>query len=418
MANSWLDDEDFRINLSKSFIHGEITTTNVLYNWQKNEISLVDFEKSRIDTPFIDVGAFCAELKLTFALDAHNEFRAEPYIGFFLREYYRYRTNLDLPYRQFTWIQSFFMGLHLLDIAQGKWLDDSLKNWCIRSAQILWELKLIKNDVFSFPFLEKKVVLFDFYNTLVKIKDEEGDSKNFEKVLSIISEETGSNIGSLKINALWLREKYFEEIGKEYLVSHERFPDIDLEIIWGIILQSPELEIPKEKLFNNSVSLPQKILKGFRKSAIRYFETVQNVVNVMKYLTQRGIKVGIVTNAQKIYFEEEIQLTGILPYVDCIIISAEYHFQKPDVRLFELALERIGFSAEKAVFVGDDMLSDIQGAKKAGIHTVYIPSDFGANFSLDISPDDVIRDVQNLPELFGATKEIYPFIAAPRAPDR
>ena len=46
--------------------------------------------------------------------------------------------------------------------------------------------------------------------------------------------------------------------------------------------------------------------------------------------------------------------------------------KKPSTRVFEIAFERFGLSAEECVYVGNDLRDDVLGATEAGMKTVYI----------------------------------------------
>jgi glucose-1-phosphatase len=61
--------------------------------------------------------------------------------------------------------------------------------------------------------------------------------------------------------------------------------------------------------------------------------------------------------AEKWHFEDAF---------DAIIISAEVGVAKPDRRIFNLALERLGVEADQAIFV-DDMVSNVNGARAVGM---------------------------------------------------
>lgn len=54
---------------------------------------------------------------------------------------------------------------------------------------------------------------------------------------------------------------------------------------------------------------------------------------------------------------------------DTMIISAEVRVAKPDPRIFQLALERLGVKADEAIFV-DDMQRNVDGALLAGLHAL------------------------------------------------
>ena len=55
-----------------------------------------------------------------------------------------------------------------------------------------------------------------------------------------------------------------------------------------------------------------------------------------------------------------------------MIISEEVGINKPNPRLFEIALERNGVAAKDALMIGDSYSSDIEGAKAANIDQLWI----------------------------------------------
>jgi epoxide hydrolase-like predicted phosphatase len=67
---------------------------------------------------------------------------------------------------------------------------------------------------------------------------------------------------------------------------------------------------------------------------------------------------------------------------DEIIISAEVRLAKPDARIYQLALERLGVSAGEAVFV-DDFSRNIAAAQELGLHTVHFHSPEQARAELE-----------------------------------
>ncbi|HEX8310846.1 MAG TPA: HAD-IA family hydrolase [Chthoniobacteraceae bacterium] len=59
---------------------------------------------------------------------------------------------------------------------------------------------------------------------------------------------------------------------------------------------------------------------------------------------------------------------GIAEFFDDVVISSECGADKPDVRVFALALERAGVAPEEALHVGDDPVADWEGAEAVGMH--------------------------------------------------
>lgn len=83
-------------------------------------------------------------------------------------------------------------------------------------------------------------------------------------------------------------------------------------------------------------------------------------------LKSAGLKLAIVSNADG-RVEADARRFGLASFFDVIIDSQVVGFEKPDPRIFQLALERLGTSAEDAMYVGDIYSIDMLGARAAGI---------------------------------------------------
>lgn len=402
----WIGDRFFTDNMPTCQVHDALTPVNTLYSPNKPDIVVLDSETMHRDTPFADIGTVTAELKVSFALHGDNSYLAEPYIGHFLRQYFAHQRYLRVTYRQFTWLQGYFMGRRLLKISQGRWLDSSLQKWCVATARDIWSLARNKTTYVTSPFVGIKAVLFDFYGTLVLVEDDEEDLANFRAVRNAIRE----TFPGVKVSALpsgeEIRSLYFDEIKKTYERSREEFPDVDLELIWAGVLERPEIGVPTYIINRGGGGKLRRILRAFRESAVKRFDACEGVRDVIKTLRDHGMKIGILSDAQPAYVEGEMERLGIHPYLDLFIYSARFRFRKPDTRFFRWGLEKIGVSANEAVFIGDDMYRDIFGAQRVGMRTIYKPSPYGCSYHEGCNPDEVITDLRMLPGLLGASSHI------------
>ena len=148
--------------------------------------------------------------------------------------------------------------------------------------------------------------------------------------------------------------------------------------------------IPVSYLYRNGSVVCRNILGRFRHSALRTFQPFEGVVDTIKGLKEAGLKIGIISDAQPAYVINEIERAGLFEYLDCLIISADFHYRKPDRRLFLDALDRLQVQPHESVFVGDDMYRDIYGAMEVGMKTVYKWSPWGVSFYGDCIPDAII----------------------------
>ena len=91
----------------------------------------------------------------------------------------------------------------------------------------------------------------------------------------------------------------------------------------------------------------------------------EDVVSLARKLRSR-YKVGLLTNATKNLEEMLLKHHGITDLFDVVINSARVGMAKPDVRIFQLAAERLGVPASACVFT-DDMPHNVEGARAAGM---------------------------------------------------
>jgi putative hydrolase of the HAD superfamily len=83
-----------------------------------------------------------------------------------------------------------------------------------------------------------------------------------------------------------------------------------------------------------------------------------------------AFKTGILSNAWSDGRRIIAEQFGLADAVDDIVISAEAGIAKPDRRIFELALARLGVQSTEAIFV-DDFPRNIEGARAVGMQTVH-----------------------------------------------
>lgn len=69
-----------------------------------------------------------------------------------------------------------------------------------------------------------------------------------------------------------------------------------------------------------------------------------------------------------------LEALGLLGALDAVVLPAQIGAAKPDPRIFEAALRRLGARAGEAVFVGDDHERDLAGARAAGLTAVDVAS--------------------------------------------
>ncbi len=97
----------------------------------------------------------------------------------------------------------------------------------------------------------------------------------------------------------------------------------------------------------------------------------RETVPVLETLKQSHYRLGVVSNFDS-------RLNGVLddlrirPYFEAIVTPDSSGHAKPDTRIFLNATDRLGVTPPEALFVGDDLRQDVQGAARAGLDSILV----------------------------------------------
>lgn len=83
----------------------------------------------------------------------------------------------------------------------------------------------------------------------------------------------------------------------------------------------------------------------------------------------RGLKLGLVSNWSPA-LSSVLEGLGLGESFDVLLISSVERIEKPDRRLFELALARLNVPAERTLHVGNEPVQDVRGAGDCGIRAL------------------------------------------------
>ena len=205
-----------------------------------------------------------------------------------------------------------------------------------------------------------KWIFFDVGSTLID------ETNAYEKRFREIAEMAGRS---------------YENIIQEALMFYQQNKKGDLEIVRKYGLTMPIWHTEDERLYEGVPQFLEKLSRNF--------------------------KIGIIAN-QSLGTEKRLQNHGILQYIDLVVASAEEGVAKPDLGIFEIALERSGCWPENAVMVGDRIDNDIVPAKKMGMHTIWVKQGYGKYWVIqqegevpEVQVDSIVSLGRNLEKYCG-----------------
>jgi HAD superfamily hydrolase (TIGR01509 family) len=87
-------------------------------------------------------------------------------------------------------------------------------------------------------------------------------------------------------------------------------------------------------------------------------------------LTRRAGLTAVVISNSNGTIAASLETLGVGRYLDFVIDSSEVGVEKPDPRIFAIALQRAGLQPGEAAYVGDLYSIDVLGARAAGLRAV------------------------------------------------
>jgi putative hydrolase of the HAD superfamily len=93
-------------------------------------------------------------------------------------------------------------------------------------------------------------------------------------------------------------------------------------------------------------------------------------------LKAAGLRLGVVSNSDG-RVEQALVAAGLRDFFDVVIDSALVGLEKPDPRIFRVALDALGVLPEEALYVGDLYDIDVLGAQRAGVQAIWFGSPAG-----------------------------------------
>lgn len=144
----------------------------------------------------------------------------------------------------------------------------------------------------------------------------------------------------------------------------------------------------------NDFSICDEISDTYINISVRKPNLLPNAKSVLDYLFPK-YPLHIITNG---FMEvQDIKMTsgGIKQYFREIVTSQNSGFKKPEVGIFEYALALVGAKPHECIMIGDSFQSDIVGATKAGIDTVFFNPD-GRKQDITLQPKHEVKDLIEL----------------------
>lgn len=208
-----------------------------------------------------------------------------------------------------------------------------------------------------------KNYIFDLYGTLIDINTDEWSGTLWKK-LQILYGYHGADYT-------------YKELGKEY----GRLIELEKAAVRKAHPEYTVIDIKLDKVFKTlfeqkGVTPDDRLIlfiaEAFRCYSTKYIKLYDGVIDLLDTLKAKGKRIYLLSNAQRSFTENELNMLGLTDYFDGICISSDEECSKPDRHYYEILFERYGLKKSESIMIGNDYLSDIGGAADFGIDSLYI----------------------------------------------
>lgn len=254
-----------------------------------------------------------------------------------------------------------------------------------------------------------KAIIFDLDDTLLwdeksikvalnkiaqYVHEQKGISKNefLDKVTSLAPEiyatydtyEFIQNIGINPFEGLW---GIFDDADAGFSRLHEVAPEYQYRV-WNEALNSFGIQ---------DETFAKELREYFRETRLAHPFLYEETLDVLESLKDK-YQLALLTNGAPSLQMTKLDLSPELkPYFDEVVISGAFGRGKPDKGIFKHLLGLLNVRVEEAWMVGDNLLTDILGANRVGMTSVWI--NHKGMKSEDVVPTHEISRLRELLEL-------------------
>ena len=202
--------------------------------------------------------------------------------------------------------------------------------------------------------------------------------------------ETGRVYGSSALAAADTRAgEAFTAIWREH---RDMVPDEQLRIFLAAL--DPALPSALD------VRMLERIAGAYQEPTLAHRPDITpGAIDAVRELHARGLRLGLISNTGRTpgrVLRRLLEDADLLRCFDILVFSDEAQVRKPAAAIFRRVLDETQIDPARAVHVGDDAVSDVAGARGAGMRAIHFVPDPSASPG---EADGVLRRFGDLPHL-------------------
>lgn len=225
------------------------------------------------------------------------------------------------------------------------------------------------NDRFS----NVKACVFDAYGTLFDVHSAVGQHK----------QRLGAHADA--VSALWRTKQLEYTWLRSLLGRHADF--------WQVTGDALDYALDAHDV--NDTALREDLMHAYLN-----LSTYPEVMAVLQRLQQNGMRIAILSNGSPMMLDAAVTSAGIAELLDAVLSVEDVGIYKPDPRVYQLAVDRLGVAATQISFQSSNAW-DAVAAATFGMRVAWINRFGQRRERLTAQPDAELRTLDELPPLLG-----------------
>jgi putative hydrolase of the HAD superfamily len=205
-----------------------------------------------------------------------------------------------------------------------------------------------------------EAVLFDAAGTLIELRESVGET--YARVAS----QHGVSLPAWRLDDAFRRvlrgapPRAFPDVPSHEVAARERR-------WWWDQVRSTFLAADSTVRFDDFDSFFEELFEQY--TGDRLWQARAGALECLASLRGEGRTLAVVSNFDQ-RLPKILEALGMADFLSVTVVPADCGVEKPDPRIFALALEQLGVAAADAAYVGDDPAKDAEGAARAGLAAV------------------------------------------------
>ena len=177
-----------------------------------------------------------------------------------------------------------------------------------------------------------------------------------------------------------------------FIVNRELWDLFDQQKIDKSVIREKRFKIALERLDSSDTNLCMLLQDQFMAQCPQKTKVFPNAIEVINELSNH-FNLHIITNGFENIQHHKLNSAGVGHHFKELITSEMAGAQKPDPRIFNLALKRANSIAQESIMIGDNLFADVRGAKNVGMEAIYF------NPENEPHTENIQFEVNNLSEI-------------------